>query len=98
MSLPNHKIKVLLGLEIEKIYKSFPFKIYDDLVIEFLSEISNEIISLSNLNENLRIFSYFALWSRKNNLLRFCNNIDIFNNMYTNINCKVNIYILFFFN
>ena len=70
MNLSNNKIKVLSGFPIERIYQSLPLKIYDDSVIDFLSEISKEIFSESKENESLRIFSYFALWSRKNNLLR----------------------------
>ena len=78
MDLPNSRIKLLLGAPIENICKSLPFKIYDVLVIDFLSEVSREIISQSKENESLRIFSYFALWSRKNNLLRLKKNrIDI---------------------
>ena len=70
MNIQINKVKLLLGQSIEKIDDSLPFKIYDDLVIDFLSEVSTEIISQSNFNEDLRIFSYFALWSRKNNLFR----------------------------
>ena len=70
MNLSNNKIKILYGTPIERIYQSLPFKIYDESVIDFLSEISKEIFSESKENESLRIFSYFALWSRKNNLLR----------------------------
>ena len=73
MNLPNNKIKVLSGLPVERIYQSLPLKIYDASVIDFLSEVSKEIFSESKDNESLRIFSYFALWSRKNNLLRLKN-------------------------
>lgn len=74
MNLSNNKIKVLLGLPIDRIYQSLPLKIYDDLVIDFLSELSMEIFFQSKENESLRIFSYFALWSRKKNLLRLKKN------------------------
>ena len=39
-------------------------------IINFLSELSNEILTISKSKKKYRIFSYYALWSRKANLLR----------------------------
>ena len=70
MSLNNQKIDFLAGSKDGAIFSSLPFGIYETDIINFLSELSNQILLISKSKKRYRIFSYYALWSRKSNLLR----------------------------
>ena len=52
-----------------------PNLIFDDLIIDFLSSISQEILNNKNLKVFPDLYSY-AFWSRKNNLIKIKKNYD----------------------
>ena len=70
MNLNSQKIDFLAGSKDDSIFSSLPFGIYETDIINFLSELSSEILLLAKSKKRYRIFSYYALWSRKSNLLR----------------------------
>jgi len=70
MSLNNFNIDFLVGSKDNSIFSALPFGIYETDIINFLSELSNQILIISKSNKKFRKFSYYALWSRKSNLLR----------------------------
>lgn len=70
MKLNNYNIKFLAGNKDSSILSALPFGIYDDDTINFLSELSSQILTIAKVKKKYRIFSYYALWSRKANLIR----------------------------
>ncbi|WP_269622650.1 acyl-CoA reductase [Prochlorococcus marinus] len=74
MNIDKADIECLAGSKPENIINEKPFQIYDLKTIDFLSKLSSEILALSKKDDKYRIFLYFALWSRKSNLLRLSQN------------------------
>ena len=66
----NNKIEFLVGNKDASIFNARSFQVFDEQIIEFLAELSNKILTFSRKNKEYRVFSYFALWSRRSNLLR----------------------------
>ncbi len=80
--MKNKNIEYLVGCKDSAILSSLAFGIYDSKIIDFLSELSNQILLIAKSNNNYRIFSYYALWSRKSNLLRLRNERNDLNHRF----------------
>ena len=80
----KHKSSIiyLAGVRDESIFSSVSFEIYKSNIIDFLSEISTQILSIAKSNNKYRIFSYYALWSRRANLYKLRDSRDDLNHRF----------------